>query len=162
MRFRLFRRASAEERHARVLADLQNVIAEHGWAVLNVMAGARPDEVRFSYTIGLTALGHPEVIILGMPPEPAHEFLNLIGDEVRQGSRFEPGTVTGEFTDEEAPVAFISVEDAGRLTAVHEIYGLVEAVQMVWPDSTGRLPWHDGYRNPPSAQPILGALPAGE
>jgi hypothetical protein len=159
MGFRRFRRESEEEAHARVYADLLAVIDEYGWAVRGVMAGSTAEEVCFSYTIGLTALGHPEVIVMGMPYESALEFLNLIGDEVRTGKRYEHGTVTGEFTDEDSPVMFIRAEDTERLTAVDEVYGRVEALQMIWPDSTGRPPWQDGYRNPPGAQPLLGSLP---
>src|SRR3954452_1501776 len=159
MLFRWFRRESEEAAHARVIADLRNVIKKRGWAVRNVMPGPTEQEVRFSYTIGLTAFGHPEVIILGMPSQSAHEFLNLIGDEVRLGGRYGHGTLTGEFTDEDSPIAFIRAEDTERLTAVEQIYGRVRALQMIWPDSTGRLPWQDGYRNPAGAQPLLGPLP---
>lgn len=145
-----------EEARARVLADLLDLIEEHGWAVRNVMAGPdEGDDVEFSYTIGLTALGHPEVIILGMPAEHASTFLNMIGDEVRRGGRLDHGTVTGEFTSHDTPVVFLRAEDTERLTAVAEVYGRVDALQMVWPDSTGRLPWQNGYRNSPKAQPLL-------
>jgi hypothetical protein len=154
-----FRRESGPEARARVLADLRGLIDEHGWAVRNVGAGDTAADVGFSYTIGLAGFGHPEVIVMGMPHESAHEFLNLIGDEVRRGSRYQHGTVTGEFTDDDAPVVFIRVEDIGRLTAVDEVYGRVDALQMIWPDSTGRLPWQDGHRNPPGTQPLLGPLP---
>jgi hypothetical protein len=154
-----FRRESGPEARARVLADLRGLIDEHGWAVRNVGAGDTAADVGFSYTIGLAGFGHPEVIVMGMPHESAHEFLNLIGDEVRRGSRYQHGTVTDEFTDDDAPVVFIRVEDTGRLTAVDEVYGRVDALQMIWPDSTGRLPWQDGHRNPPGTQPLLGPLP---
>jgi hypothetical protein len=148
---------------ARVRAELMGLIEEHGWAVHNVMAGPEEgDDVESSYTVGLTALRHPEVIILGMPAEHASAFLNLIGDEVRRGGRFGHGTVTGQFTSEDAPVVFIRAEVIERLTAVTEVYGRVDALQMVWPDSTGRLPWQDGYRNPPESQPLLAGTPPGE
>ena len=150
---------SEEERRARIMADLLGLIDEHGWAVRHVMADSEAENVCFSYTIGLTALQHPEVVILGMPFESAQAFLNLIGDEVQRGARYEHGTVTGEFTDEDSPVVFIRAEETRWLTAVEQVYGRVSALQMIWPDSTGRLPWHDGYRNAPEGQPLLGPLP---
>lgn len=73
--------------------------------------------------------------------------------------RYEHGTITGEFTDDDAPIAFIRADDTERLTAVEQIYGRVSALQMIWPDSIGQLPWQDGYRNPSGAQPLLGPLP---
>jgi hypothetical protein len=142
-----------------VLNDLLGLIREHGWAVRHVGAGPADDAAAFSYTVGLTALGHPEVVVTGLPFEHAHTFLNNIGHDVRSGQRFEPGSTTGELTEPAAPVVFLAVEDTSGLTAVEQVYGRVQAVQMVWPDSTGRLPWEDGYRNPPKAQPLLGPRP---
>ena len=146
--------------YARVFRDLLKLIDEHGWAVRNVGAGGNEGEACFSYTVGLTAFRHPEVVITGMPHKWAHRFLNLIGDEVRRGKRYEHGAVTDEFTDG-ASVVFLRAEVTEDLTAVEQVYGRVNAVQMVWPDSTGRLPWQEGYRNGPLAQPLLGPLPSG-
>ena len=154
-----FRREPPEGPHDRAIWDLRRLIWEHGWAVRNVLPGPTPDDVAFSYTVGLTALGHPKVIVTGIPAPSAHVLLNLVGDEVRRGKRFEHGTVTGEFIADDTLVVFISAEDTGRPTAVEEIYGRVNTVQMIWLDSAGRLPWQDGYRNPPDAQPLLGPLP---
>lgn len=56
-------------------------------------------------------------------------------------------------------MVFLSVENTAGLTAVEQIYGTIDAIQMVWPDSAGNLPWTAGYRNPPDAQPLLGPAP---
>lgn len=151
-----------DEDRARVLQDLLRIVDEHGWAVRQVGAGPTAAEVQFSCTVGLTALGHPEVVALGLPPEVAALFLNMIGDDVRAGRRFEHGAVTAELTDGVSPVVFLRVVDTGRLTAVEEVCGRIDAVQVVWPDSTGRLPWQEGHRNPPTTQPLLGPPPEGE
>jgi hypothetical protein len=143
-----------------VLVQLRALIDKHGWAVRHVGAGTEPGEAAFSYTIGLTALGHPEVIVTGLPFDHAQIFLNNIGFDVRDGKRFRPGDTTEDLTEPGKPVAFIAVEDTSGLTAVVEVYGSVIAVQMVWPDSAGHLPWVEGYPNPPEAQPLLGPAPA--
>lgn len=142
-----------------VFDDLLRLIDQFGWAVRNVGAGAAKGEAAFSYTVGLTAMGHPEVVVTGLPFNVAHTFLNDIGQEVRDGQEFPSGLVTDGLTAPDAPVVFIRVDDDRGLTAVARVYGRVEAVQMVWPDSSGRLPWVDGYRNPPDAQPLLGPVP---
>lgn len=139
-----------------VLAQPRALIDEHGWAVRNVGAGEEPDHAPFSYTIGLTAMGHPEVIVTGLPFEHAQIFLNNIGFDVRDGKQFRPGDTTEDLTEPGKPVAFIAVANTTDLTAVVQVYGSVTAVQMVWPDSLGRLPWVEGYPNPPEAQPLLG------
>nr|WP_256871665.1 DUF4262 domain-containing protein [Paenarthrobacter nitroguajacolicus] len=132
------------------------MIDKHGWAVRHVGAG---HEAAFSYTVGLTAVGHPEIVMEGLPFEVAQAFLNLMGEEVKAGRRFTPGSITTDLTDSPAPIAFISVENITGLTAVAEVYGEVNALQAIWSDSTGRLPWESSYRNSADAQPLLGPVP---
>lgn len=122
--------------------------------------GANPGEA-FSYTVGLTAVNHPEVVVTGLPFDAAQSFLNLVGAEVQKERRFMPGAVTSVFTSPNSPVIFIRADDTGGLTAVRQVYGQVEAVQMIWPDSAGRLPWMAGYNNAPEAQPLLGSRRLG-
>jgi hypothetical protein len=142
-----------------VVTDLLATIDRHGWAVRHVGPGARREEVVFSYTIGLTAMGHPEVVVQGLPFDVAHAFLNDVGQDVRMGKSFPAGTVTEDLTSPASPVVFIAVEDTSGLTAVEQVYGHVDAVQLVWPDSRGRLPWAEEYANAPWAQPLLGPAP---
>jgi hypothetical protein len=142
-----------------VFADLLRLIAEHGWAVRHVGAGTGQSQASFSYTVGLTAMGHAEVVVTGLPFNDAQTFLNNIGADVRAGGRYPPGLVTEDLTAPGAPVIFLAVSDTSRLAAVEQVYGEVQAVQMVWPDSSGRLPWTDGYNNPPEAQPLFGLGP---
>jgi hypothetical protein len=158
MRFRRKRRD--DDGGDRFLTDLRGVIDRFGWGVLHVGAGPSSAEPRLSYTVGLTDLGHPEVVTVGLPFEAAEKFLNLVGETVRAGSRWEHGARTERFTDSDSPVVFLRVEDTSRLAAVEQLYGRVEALQLVWPDSTGKLPWEEGHRNPPQVQPLLGPRPA--
>ena len=143
-----------------MLSDLRRVINRFGWAVLHGGGGA-PGDPRYSHTAGLTALGHPEVIVVGLPFEAGEKYLNLVGEAVRAGARFRPGAATTALTDAESPVVFLQVEDSARLAVVSELYGSVDALQLIWPDSTGKLPWEDGHRNPPHVQPLLGPRPGG-
>ncbi len=139
-----------------VYDEMLSYIDQYGWAVRHVGAGK---EANFSYTIGLTAMGHPEIVMEGLPFDVAQVFLNLIGGEVKDGTRFSAGNITREFTEPPAPIAFISVVDTTKLTAAKQVFGKVEALQAIWCDSTGRLPWEPGYRNPADAQPLLGPVP---
>jgi hypothetical protein len=141
------------------LTDLVRLIREHGWAVRHVGPGPEPGRAAFSYTVGLTAMGHPEVVITGLPFDHAQTFLNNVGADVRDGKRFEPGLVTEDLTSPGASVVFLAVSDTTGLTAAKQVYGRVQAVQMVWPDGAGRLPWVEGYNNRPDTQPLLGASP---
>lgn len=142
-----------------VFRDLLRLIDEFGWAVRHVGAGTAKGEAAFTYTVGLTAMQHPEVVVTGLPSDVAKAFLNQIGQDVRGGKQFSAGQITDSLTTPAAPVVFIPADDVRGLTAVAQVYGRVEALQMVWPDSKGRLPWVEGYRNPPEAQPLLGDPP---
>ena len=141
-----------------VLRDLRRVIDRFGWAVLHG-GGGGPGDPRYSHTAGMTALGHPEVIVVGLPFAAGEKYLNLVGEAVRAGARFGPGAATTALTDADSPVVFLRVEDTARLAVVEEVYGAVDALQLVWPDSAGSLPWEEGHRNPPTAQPLLGPRP---
>jgi len=132
------------------------MIDRHGWAIRNV-ASSDPAEC-LSYTVGLTARGHPEVVMTGLPPDVGTAFLNIAGEiVVREAGRLEAGTSTAEFADG-PPMPVIAVEDVSGLTAVEDLYGNVEAIQIIWSDSQGRFPWDEAYSNPPGSQPLPGSI----
>ena len=134
--------------------DLRDKINTYGWAVRNV-SDADPARC-LSYTIGLTAHSHPEVVMTGLPPEVGTAFLNIVGRfVVRDGGRFAAGESTTELAEGPA-MPVVSALDKTNLTAMDDIYGDVPALQIVWTDSAGRLPCEAGYANPPGSQPLLG------
>lgn len=136
--------------------DLRAKIDAFGWAVRNV-SDADPAKC-FSYTVGLTAHGHPEAVMTGLPPEVGTAFLNIVGEiVVREGGQFVAGAATSELSYGPA-MPVIAVTDTSGLTAVDAIYGGVQAIQIVWTDSTGHLPWEPDYANPPGSQPLLGSV----
>ena len=74
---------------------------------------------------------------------------------VGAGGRFTPGEATTELADGPA-MPVLAVLDKTDLTAVEAIYGDVPALQIVWTDSAGRLPWEPGHANPRGSQRLLG------
>jgi hypothetical protein len=146
--------ASPESIYQALLENIQ----QYGWAVRHVMRNPESGAAQFSYTIGLTALGHPEFVITGMPFEYAQSFLNLAGQLVKDGTKFGSNQFSDKLTDSGA-VFFIAVTDDHELGAIEQVYGQIDALQLIWPDSGERFPWQAGYNNPPSVQPLLGSLP---
>jgi hypothetical protein len=140
----------------RAFEKLLGLIDSHGWAVQMVSPGFGEEGVSFAYTVGLTAMGHPEVVEQGLPNEVGHAFLNVVGEEVRGGRRFQPGTIVNDLSAGGEPVAFLRVDDTSGLTAVGQMYGVVDALQLVWSDSAGRLPWQPGFTLSADRQPLLG------
>ncbi|MFL1999638.1 MULTISPECIES: DUF4262 domain-containing protein [unclassified Microbacterium] len=140
----------------RAFADLKRMVDTYGWAVRHVLgiASAAP----FSYTVGLTTRGWDELLITGLPADVADVFIRNAVDEQESRGAFQPGDRTDALT-ESGSVALIRVDDRRGLTAAERMLGDFEALQMVWPDSSGNLPWDIGYRNTPEAQPVLGPTP---
>ncbi len=68
-----------------------------------------------SYTVGLTAHGHPEVAMTGLPPDVGTAFLNVVGEvDVREHREFRAGEATTELADG-APMQVLGVVDKSDL-----------------------------------------------
>jgi len=130
------------------------MVDTYGWAVRSVTDADAAECL--SYTVGLTSHGHPEVVMTGLPPDVGTAFLNIVGEiVVREGGQFQAGEPTTKLADGPA-MPVLEVLDKTHLTAVAAIYGDVSALQIVWTDSKGRLPWEPDYANPPGSQRLLG------
>jgi hypothetical protein len=135
----------------RALADLARMVETHGWAIRHGSSSVAP----FSYTVGLTARGWDELVITGLTAYVADVFIRNAVDEQATSGPFRAGGRTAALT-ESGLVAMLRVEDRSGLTAATRLLDHFEVLQLVWPDSTNRLPWELGYGNPPEAQPLLG------
>jgi hypothetical protein len=118
-----------------------------GWHVIKVLADdAGP---AFAYTIGLRRrFEHPELIIFGLPLDVMHAVLNLAGNAIKAGRRYEPGSETDELL-EGYPCRFVPFprnahEDfLGHARRFYEGADF-STMQCVWPDREGRYPWDSG------------------
>ncbi|WP_338892125.1 DUF4262 domain-containing protein [Rhodococcus sovatensis] len=113
----------------------------------------------FCYTVGLTAHGHPELILTGRSAGESASVLNVLARRILFGCvRFEAGT---ECSAGGFELSFVDVaESEDWLLMACRIYSgdNVSAVQAVWRDSDGNLPWEGDF---PSSivQPVLGPPP---
>lgn len=138
------------------LAEAEAKIAEYGVIIIGVIDGQQ-----FYYTVGLTAIGEPELMLMGnIPHEYARATLNdLASRVVDDGVRFKPGDVPPDVLDGYdvmlcGPVPALMLDKyppglAGR------IYGVdaVRAYQVVYQDKNHLYPWQEGYDMP--GQPYL-------
>lgn len=126
-----------------VLANIE----EHGWHAMMI-----PDDDEgpgFIYTIGLfRKYGHPELICVGLPSGVAHHALCNCARHIETGGKLLDGT---DFRDafEGARCTFRTM--AKKHYREHLGYALwyydgpdFPVVQMIWPDSGGRLPGEVG------------------
>jgi hypothetical protein len=145
------------------LRGIADDVATYGWSVMRVSAdGPGPD---FAYSIGMVQnLGHPEILVVGLPLDTAHRLINDVGDAVRDGKRFAAGQVSGDFL-ENYDVIFRRVPDYQY--GAYLGWGLrfyegeqFPALQMIYPDRERRWPWQDGvspeFR---ASQPVLADEP---
>ena len=146
------------------LAEFAADIATYGWIVMKVAANSAPDP-DFAYSIGLfQTYEHPEIILVGLDAETAHTIINDVGAAVRDGKRYAAGTTSDEFL-EGYEVTFRAVPDhqyGAYLGWGRRYYAgrAVPALQLVFPDRSGRWPWDD-HASPEfrAAQPILADTP---
>ncbi len=125
---------------------LQPMIDRFGWAI-QAVGGSRV-HAPFSYTVGLTRRGLPELVVTGKPPAEAAAVLNGLARRLRHAPL--PGElVDGRFEVVELPHPEAHLFVATGLYGEHAVRGR----QLVWADEQGRWPWQPGGRG---GQPVLG------
>lgn len=95
-----------------LILDLRDRMQRYGWTSLWVEPD--PPTPSLSYTMGLIAFGHPELVLSGASSDQALEVLTEVADRVVAGAPpLLPGT-----TIEAAAATFLVVDvDPGRLAA---------------------------------------------
>ncbi len=134
-------------------------IEEHGVHVVHVPGD--DDVPQFSFSVGLWhSFEQPEVIVFGLPPDIAHELLNVVADEAGEGKSFLADS-RHEGLLHNYPVRFFAVPKALYADFLGSARWAYEgddfpAVQLVWPDKQGRWPWDAGVREVfRDSQPVL-------
>ena len=143
---------------------LREDVEKHGWHVLNVLSkgGTSPG---WSYSVGLFhTFGHPEIVVVGLPPDTGHAIINDVGAAIRAGRRLEDGMVDAGFL--EGYDSLFRQVPASRYEShfgrAIDFYGGTDfpVLQLVYPDREGRWPWEEGvaagFRE---AQPVLALEP---
>lgn len=160
------------EEEVRMTDDLQpfrDTVVKYGWGVIGVF----PTEDKpasglpFSYTYGLTEFGHPEIIVVAVDGRTGHSLLNLLGEQVRAGRKFQHGdrpeqVLAGGYT----PVLIDVSDPFGDeypMSIAGQLYGWdIPALQLVLPDKNHRFPWEpdctEGFPQPVLG-PLLGLVP---
>jgi hypothetical protein len=132
-------------------------IEQHGWHIAGVNEDTRNGFPQYAYTVGFgDTLNHPEVIVVGLSHESAGMLLNAVGERIREHGTLETGTRYTDLLSNGLGLSFVEVpeekardlmrfanwyyEAASNQSGTH-----YQALQLVWPDSEGLLPWEPGY-----------------
>jgi hypothetical protein len=126
------------------LAYVMRIVHERGWAVQGVFPTDDCPGDEFAYSVGFTKMGHPEVVVVGLGSDAGGVLINAVGRRIANGERFEDGDVLAA---SEGLGRFGFVEcDNDELGVARQLYGDdVRALQLLWPDSAGHLPWDADY-----------------
>ena len=140
------------------LDHLRELLEEHCWIVQGVQRERRRPP--YAYTVGLAAHDRPELVVTGMPYDRAVDLLNGVAEHVLDADVPRPGEqlpLRGGPTVEIVRVAEPSV----HLAAAAALNGpQFAALQLVYADDRGHLPWESRFHGGRGGQPVLGARTA--
>lgn len=119
---------------------------ESGFSILSV----HDEAGTFTYSVGFTEFGMPEVIICGLGSQIAARFLWDIYHAYQEGRRFPLDTPVDELANLPCVFKAITAESAREFCcqAVYWYEGEEKKptfIQMVLPDREGLFPWQKGY-----------------
>ena len=132
---------------------LREIIDGHQWAVQFIENEDRP----FAYTVGLTDLGLPELLITGLPPRTSLRLLNSVAhDMVDDGTILRPAMHIDFQSEFLLEVVTVDHPDVHLRCAVAICGPEVRALQLVWTDDFRRWPWDRGWSHGRRRQPVFG------
>lgn len=141
------------------LEHIRDVIACCGYAIQGVEGGVEGDRRRSPsvYTVGLTTLGKPEVVVTGMAEARAARLANVVAAHMAHGDDVpEPGDRVPLLDGPEIEIVEVA-EPGEHLPVAVELFGPeVRALQLVHADDRGHWPWERGFRGSRGGQPLLG------
>lgn len=125
------------------LGRVRTIIAKHRWAIQFTAIDGNP----LMYTVGLTAMKLPELVIVGLPHTLATDALN----QAATGHTTHQIRPRGALVDaglsvllRPAPLPLALVKE--YLRTARALYGnRVTAVQLWWPDAAGHYPDDSGW-----------------
>jgi hypothetical protein len=137
-----------------------------GYAVEPVPArvDTDPPQPGYLYSIGLPEeFGFPEVIVFGLTPAEAGGLVALVADLLRGGTEIPVGVELAGIFDGELRARLAPLEpdqvQAWLPSSVTWRGAPSDAVQLLWPDRNGFLPYEAGFEQRlRRAQPVIGRL----
>ncbi len=150
-----------------VIDAIKAEVQAHGFQV--VLFPSEGDAPAYGHTVGLqNAAEHPEIVVVGLDEGEegglTHDLLESLAQEIVEGRRFAAGDTDSEILEGHT-VAFRVVTSqmaSGLLGVARDVLGHEAcALQLVWPDKRGLLPWSPACDPSVRArQPLLDADPA--
>lgn len=141
-------------------ARVADMIRKYGWSVEFIFGGGcncsstcDAEGPPFAYSIGLFGMGHPELLMIGVPMETASGVINDLGSRIRAGADLIPGELITfdnwphRIVAEEVPNPGEIVLGANRHYQRPSEFS-VPVLQLSYDDVDGRFPWESDYIAP--------------
>ncbi|MGK5677609.1 DUF4262 domain-containing protein [Actinoplanes sp. URMC 104] len=152
----LERAASAQARRNLYLQQTQDAIDAFGWAIQMQHPMPGSTAPAYGYTVGLTALQLPELLISGLPDALTAQLLN----EAARLHVMDPYTAGGIARG--CASVELRVVDAPHapITAARQLYpnATPTCLQLLWPDNQGSYPGDPGWHEL-ALQPLFNQAP---
>lgn len=139
--------------------ELLDNVADFGWHVVGVEG--EKNIPGWAYSVGFfKTFSHPEVVVFGLPADVADSMINLIGERIEGGERFEDGAEIDDLLQGVTCALRPVLEKwyapfLGAATWFYKGIGF-PAVQCIWPDHEQHYPWDRKFRRDWLwAQPLL-------
>jgi hypothetical protein len=125
-----------------------NEVNVHGWSVIVIEATEYLPS--FAYTIGLwEKFGHPEIIAFGLTVKTLHEVLNIAGENIKNGKKYNINTHYPDFfslgDSQLVLVDFRYIADYFNYAVWFNKGIEFHALQIVWTDRNNKYPWQVGF-----------------
>ena len=135
-------------------------LTRYGRTIIGVFPGEGDDSPAFSYTIGNTSQGFPELLVIGSSHAPYLDDLSRL--MIAAGKPFVEGQLV-QVSMLRLPMKVVRAGNAARdlyTIQVGEFYGHQDyaILQLLISDTDGRFPDEPGCAEPWSTFPVLGGL----
>ena len=134
-------------------------VAEYGWHVVNVLD--MEETPGWAYSVGLYKnFKHPEIVVFGLDHEVMHILINIVGEAVRGGKRFEVDVLYPDLIEVYSctfkEVNRVWYEDFLGYASWFYDGEIYPVLQCIWPDKNNLFPWDADFNpNWVWAQPLL-------
>mgnify|MGYP003467356498 CR=1 FL=1 len=141
-------RPSDSEIARRIRAMITSNIASAGLHIQHVMGSE--ESPPFSYTIGMTNIGAPELIVFGLPPQAVHGAIMEYFNELRMCHRPKDGHRIQDLWSVTMLLESVENNEAAVYTVQADAYFEDKGKkptykQMLWPDQNGKYPHQRGF-----------------
>ncbi len=117
----------------KLLIEVSGQLQKHGWALICTEV----QELPFQFTLGVErAFGHPELEVIGLPPDLGQALLSNLVNRVKSGQILKAGDF---YSDLKKGYDFFLVDNPIDPEGP-PVTG--KRLRLIWPDKNHRYPWH--------------------